>query len=304
MLPSREQGDPLGPMQRAAVELWAPGSYWHPGGLAWRARDLRGGPSQVLTLSGPVGPGWGWIEDGGHLNALVGPEDADGARLLAEWCVDTPAVGSLTAEVPSGARALRTALLAHGFTEAPQAPFSLDLRCAAGDVTGPPWLPGGYVVRPLADGEQDALVACHRASWDPHLLPWPASARPELPATAASPFSAEHLALVESTWPYRRELVLVVQAPGGALAASCIAWLDDHLGVAEVEPLGVVPAHRGLGLGRALCAAAGTAVAAAGGHELTIHARGDAGYPAARRLYERCGFRAVACTVPYVRPSR
>ena len=294
--------DPTGPleaMQRAAADLWAPGSFWHAGGLAWRARDLRSAASQVSLLDA----GWGWIEGGSHLDALVAAQDVDGARSLVDWFVGTAGDEPLAADVPSGSTALAEALRRSGFAKSPGAPYSVDLRCRAADVAEPPLPPDGYVVRPLADGEQEALVRCHRSAWDPHLLPWPPTRRPDLPADAASTFSLDDLALLEATWPYRRELVTVVEAPDGSLAASCIAWLDDRIGVAEVEPLGVVPAHRGRGLGRALCAGAAAAVTAAGGAELAIHPRGDDGYPAARRLYESCGFRAVARTMPYVRPG-
>lgn len=294
--------DPLVPMQRAAAALWSPGSFWHAGGLAWRGRDVRLDRAGIaLVGSESEVTGWGWIERGSHLNALVAARDDDSAQVLSRWFVHDAEPGPLTADVPSGARVLGAALAQLGFVEAPDAPFSVDLRCSPAGLIGPPALPDGYLVRPLATGEQQALVAAHCAAWNPHLLPWPQGSRPDLPPDAASSFSACDLALLEATWPYRRELVTVVEAPDGSLAGSCIAWLDDRLAVAEIEPLGVVPAHRGLGLGRALCAGAAAAVAACGGTELRIHPRGDAAYPAARRLYESCGFRAVGRTVPYFR---
>ncbi|MGN6757814.1 MAG: GNAT family N-acetyltransferase, partial [Thermomicrobiales bacterium] len=40
--------------------------------------------------------------------------------------------------------------------------------------------------------------------------------------------------------------------PGGELAGFCIGWLDDARRLAQVEPLGVVPAHQGQGIARAL----------------------------------------------------
>ena len=125
-----------------------------------------------------------------------------------------------------------------------------------------------------------------------------------LPAGAASSFDEVTLDRVERTWPYRRDLVTVVQAADGSFAASCIAWLDEATGTAEIEPLGVVPAHRGLGLGRALTLAAVENVARAGGSAVTIHPRGDEAYPSARRLYETCGFRSVGTAQELRRPGR
>lgn len=292
-------------MQRAAADLWAAGSFWHAGGLAWRAADVRADASHITLLgSGTEIAGWGWVQQGRHLDALIAAEDEEGADALSRWFIDSAGPGPLTADVASGARALAAALARVGFVPAPEAAFAVDLRCRATEVAAPPTLSGGLVVRALADGEQEAVVRCHRAAWDPHLLPWPPTRQPDLPSGATSSFSRAALDLLEATWPYRRELVTVVEAPDGSLVGSCIAWLDDRIGVAEIEPLGVVPDYRGRGIGRALCAGAAAAVAAAGGREVTLHARGDAGYPAARRLYESCGFRTVARTVPHVRSSR
>jgi ribosomal protein S18 acetylase RimI-like enzyme len=44
----------------------------------------------------------------------------------------------------------------------------------------------------------------------------------------------------------------VAVAPDGAIAAFCTIWFDDVTRSAYVEPLATVPAHRRLGLGRAL----------------------------------------------------
>lgn len=51
---------------------------------------------------------------------------------------------------------------------------------------------------------------------------------------------------------WRRDLDLVAIAPDGAVAAFCTIWFDDVTRSAYVEPLATVPAHRRLGLGRAL----------------------------------------------------
>jgi mycothiol synthase len=51
---------------------------------------------------------------------------------------------------------------------------------------------------------------------------------------------------------YRRDLDLVAVAPDGAIAAFCTLWFDDPTRSVCIEPLATVPAHRRLGLARAV----------------------------------------------------
>jgi mycothiol synthase len=51
---------------------------------------------------------------------------------------------------------------------------------------------------------------------------------------------------------YRRDLDLNVVAPDGSVAAFCTVWFDDVNRVCVFEPVGTVPAHQRLGLGKAV----------------------------------------------------
>jgi len=51
---------------------------------------------------------------------------------------------------------------------------------------------------------------------------------------------------------YARELDLVVESSRDELVAECIAWTDDVSQVGLIQPLGVDPDHRRLGLATAL----------------------------------------------------
>lgn len=51
---------------------------------------------------------------------------------------------------------------------------------------------------------------------------------------------------------YRRDLDLVAISAEGAVAAFCTVWFDDVTRSAYFEPVGTTPAHRRLGLGKAL----------------------------------------------------
>ncbi len=274
---------PLPAMQRAASALWAPGSWWHPGGLAWQRRSIEASP--VLLLDG----GWGWVSEGRHLDALVA--DLGVADEVVAWFLSVADGDVLTAD--AAAPHLAEALRRNGFRPDETAPFNVDMRRAATGVRVP--VPAGYALRAFAPGDEDAYVACHRAAWDPHRLPW--RDPPPLPPGAASTFDRATLDEVRATAPYRDDLVVVAVAEDGRFAACCIAWLDAGTGVAEIEPLGVVPEHRGRGLGRAVTLDATRRAGLAGAAEVTIHPRGDDAYPAARRLYASCGFTAVGRTV-------
>jgi GNAT superfamily N-acetyltransferase len=53
---------------------------------------------------------------------------------------------------------------------------------------------------------------------------------------------------------YNDELDLVVEAPDGSFAAFVTVRIDPETRMAELEPVGTHPDHRGLGLGKAVCA--------------------------------------------------
>ena len=101
--------------------------------------------------------------------------------------------------------------------------------------TEPPRLPAGYAfdhVRGEADVARRAAV--HRTVFDPT---WMTEARMRVVQTAST---------------YRPELDLVVVAPDASYAAFALLWLDEVNRAGVFEPVGVSPAHRRLGLGRAI----------------------------------------------------
>ena len=274
-------------MQDAASLMWPAGSPMTAGELAWALLTSTGEPEVRF-----FGPGWAW-RDGGTAVILAGhPVTAAGA--IAALPPRT------TVQAADGDALLRDALERAGYREVSDAPFSIDMRLATAEA-GPPVLPDGYLVRAAAEG--DDLLGVHRAAWRPADLPFAAGCAPSPDPQATSPLTAAMLAAVQDSWPYRPDLHIVVQTPGGGLAASCIAWLDPVTGIAAVEPLGVLPGHRRRGLAGALCLHAARLVRAAGGHELVIHARGDDAYPAPRGAYRRSGFTEAGRTRSYARPS-
>jgi GNAT superfamily N-acetyltransferase len=272
-------------MQDAASRLWGPGRRWTPGEIAWAL--LTGTDDQEVRFADD---GWAWRH--GDYVAILAADPASIVQGLPQWSAE------LKVQAADGDEALRAALQRAGYREVVTASFDLDMRLAAAPAAMPV-LPGGYRVRSADEG--DDLLGVHRAAWRPADLPFAPGRMPRVDPQAASSLTASALAAVQSAWPYRRDLHVVAEAPDGSLAASCIAWLDPATGTAAVEPLGVLPEHRRRGLAGALCLRAACLVAAAGGHELVIHPRGDAAYPAPRGAYLRCGFAEAGRTRIYAR---
>lgn len=294
MSPRRVDGrDDVEAVQRLASRLWPVG--WHPGGLGWAlARGQLA--DEVVAFEGADGvEGWAArsVHEPGELLAQVDPDRPAVAAAVADWLVAANG-GRATIEVHDGDPALGPALRRAGFAPRPGARVVGMFRPAGG--AHPPT--GGSTVRSVADDELAARVAVHRAAWRPSALPW-ADGRETDPA-AESSFTDAAYGAVRDTWLYRRDLDLVAVAPDGGLAGCCIAWFDAGTGVAEIEPLGVAPAHRRNGLAVAMCLEVASRVAALGGREIFINTGPREEYPGPGAAYAKAGFRPVERATTYV----
>ena len=281
--PYRGAGD-LRRMQALATRLWSESSYWHAGGLAWaRSQHLGREPEWPTRLWGEPEriDAWAWLHLPGHLELQLDPDRPQLAPEILAWFEATATAESLSVLVPDGHDALRIALLAQGYAPGDDdEPFWLDLRHDLRDPATPS-LPPGYRIRAVERGETARRAAVHRAAWE------------------RSRVSSQSYRTVMETWPYRRDLDLVVVDPEGELAASCLAWLEPDTASGELEPVGTDPRFRGRGLAAAVCLAALARLSGLGAREAMLHPRGDEGHPLPRRLYERLGFRAVNRTRTY-----
>jgi len=158
-----------------------------------------------------------------------------------------------------------------GYARDPDAPW-FQLNTRALDRLTEPGLPPGFRFLTAAQADPALVVAAHRAAWHP------------------SAFSAGSLDDVRSTWPYRDDLAVFIEAPDGRLAASALVWYDDVTRTAELEPVGTDPGFRGRGLGRAVSLLGLRAARDAGAAEAMVSCRGDERYPVPRRLYRSAGF--------------
>ncbi len=123
-----------------------------------------------------------------------------------------------------------TLLKRHGFTEQEEKTLRLTR-----DLTRPfekPNLPEGFTVRPLGSHEAAEAVALHRAAFGTDF------------------FTLEERRAIMQRPDYDPTLDLVVVAPDGTLAASCITEVNEGIGF--TDPLSTRPEYRRLGLARAL----------------------------------------------------
>jgi GNAT superfamily N-acetyltransferase len=150
------------------------------------------------------------------------------------------------------------------------------------DVEGPA-LPDGFQFRTADEAGPQAAVQAHVDAWAP------------------SSYTAEGYDGVRRIPTYRGDLHVLVEAPGGTMAASTVMWLDEANKTAEFEPVGTHPDYRRLGLGRAMLLHGMQLSREAGANHMTVACLGAPGHPAARGLYYSVGFRMFTRDVPLIK---
>ncbi len=237
-------------LQRLTSRLWPSGGH-HPGGLGWALAIDELYPQIHLAIEGEELVGWA----GRSTRALevhVDPAASDAVRPLVEWALENAAVDEpVSVHLFDGDDAVQEAIATAGFSADPARPLLYGMFHDAIPVAPPP--PPGYRIRGLRRGEERARVEAHRAAWRPATLPWPADVLGTVSPQLTSKFNTEKFEAVRRAWLYDEDLDLVVEGPDGAFAGCCTVWWDPSLGVAEIEPLGVLPGHRRRGLAAALC---------------------------------------------------
>ncbi|MCL5116277.1 MAG: GNAT family N-acetyltransferase [Firmicutes bacterium] len=146
-----------------------------------------------------------------------------------------------------------------------------------------PVLPGGFRFRTAAEVGSAAATRAHVDAWYP------------------STFTETSMAGVQSMWPYRDDLHVLIEAPDGTLVATAIIWFDPVTRTAEFEPVGTHRAHRRQGLATALLWHGMHRARDAGAETMLVACVGAAGRPAARELYYGVGFEPFARDVPHVK---
>jgi len=243
--------------------------------LQWLLRRLGRGEFSVLRwLDGDLLAGFA-VDDSGYVSIHAATPSLDQHLKLLELTESyRREKGQTTIEVSvwDDDRELLSALRALGYE--PSGTSGRELIYELGDATPEPRLPEGFSMRSLEPKLDQAYVELHRAAWST----W-----------APSTYDREMHASVTSMPDFERELVPIVAAPDGTLAAYCVAWFDPQTQTVEIEPLGTRPEFRRLGLARAIV------------HEVqrrstersatTVMVWSVSKNPEARRVYESAGFR-------------
>jgi mycothiol synthase len=144
-------------------------------------------------------------------------------------------------------------------------------------------LPAGFIIRPLA-GEREvaAYVELHQAVFESKNM------------TAA--WRARTLRRPE----YLPDLDLVAVGPDGRLVAFCVGWLSkssEGYSSGQIEPLGVHPDFRELGLGRAILSEGLRRLYLRGAD--SVYVETDQYRDAALDLYQAVGFRPIRDVLAY-----
>jgi GNAT superfamily N-acetyltransferase len=301
---NRYAGKPdLRAMQHLSSRIWSPASRWHAGDLAWGRFQHAGREPEYPTMLWRAGDrtvAWGWIELPDHLSLTVDPEHAHLASEVLTWFAETAPGAARTVTVSDAELHLVSALAHHGYRQANDGPFFIQMTHDL-DRLPEPVVPPGYRLRTVADEDVRRRVTAHRAAFHP------------------SRVTEESYRSVRDAWPYQAGLDWFAEpesadpetdpkaeggsaggpeagSAGGSAAAFCLVWLDDTNGAALIEPVGTQPSHRGRGLARAVCLAALRAARDAGATRAVVCPRGDDAYPIPARLYRGLGFRDVART--------
>ncbi|AKU91979.1 GNAT family N-acetyltransferase [Vulgatibacter incomptus] len=270
---------------RAAWKERGPHVPFTAGDLQWRMnRNDLVRMEHIRLWEAPDGTllGFAWRYARGEIDVLFHPA-SHAERLVPEvieWSESLeeprPTIWAL-----EGDRQLAEALVDAGL--APTGGCYLHLARPVRELELRPTLPPGFSLRGVDAGELAARAAAHRAAFGSERL-------------QASIYER----LVRAPL-YRPEHDVVALTPEGEMAAFALGWFDPATGVGELEPVGTVPAWRGLGLARAASMDALRRMAEAGARLALVYAL--ATDPVSSRLYQSIGLQIVDRNLSYARPA-
>jgi len=215
-----------------------PHAFLHTGGLQWLLRRLGRETFGVFRwVDGDALAGF-TVEDDGYVMIQAASPSLDQHLALldqAESQLRRRGQAAIEVSVWDGDRELLAALEPRGYKLS--GTYGHELVRELADEPSAPRLPAGFSMGWLEPQLDDAYVELHRASWS---------------TKAPSTYDRRLHASVTAMPDFERELVPIIAAPDGTLAAYCIAWFDPRTQTVEIEPLGTHPDYRRLGLARAI----------------------------------------------------
>ena len=216
-----------------------PAAIFHPGGLQWWLRRIGRPGFEVAVLSdGDELVGMALRDQDDLIVQTDRAHPGDRGELLAwaEGRARESAEPEVFVSVAEADDNLRDLLSRRGYEPTERYEYELVNELVGEPVS--PELPRGHEMISLTPALADAHVALHRAAWS----------RPNAPSTYDR---AQHDA-VTGMPDFRYDLVPIVRAADGTLAAYCMSWWDERSASVEIEPLGTHPDYRRLGLARAI----------------------------------------------------
>lgn len=215
------------------------GAIFHPGGLQWWLRRVgRPGFEVAVLVEDDASVGLA-LRDETDVIVQTDAAHAEDRRELLAWVesrVRRAAEAEIFLSVADGDDGLQRTVLSRGY--APSERYGYELVYDLAPDPSAPELPPGFDMISLTPALADRYVALHRAAWS----------RPNAPST----YDRRQHHIVTAMPDFRYDLVPIVAAPDGALAAYCMSWWDPRSASVEIEPLGTHPDFRRKGLARAI----------------------------------------------------
>jgi GNAT superfamily N-acetyltransferase len=270
-------------MQRLVQTCWSLESRFHVGDLAWqRSQGIDENWPTMLWQSDGETVAWGWAHPPGHLYLAVRRDRVELLADVLDWFERAVDGAELSVDVLDREAHLIEALSARGFLKKEGGPFDLHVVLDLGELQARPRLPTGLLPRSMADARDiERRVASHRAAWHP------------------SAMTVERYRRVMAAWPYDAKLDWMIEIADGRFVANCCLWHDRANGVALLEPVGVDPGFRRLGLARAVILNALHELRDQGAKRAITYPRGDELYPFTKPLYLGLGFKPYARTITF-----
>lgn len=252
-------------------------AIFHPGGLQWWLRRIGRRGFEVTALFDDdqlVGMA---LRDESDVVVETDRAHTNDRRELLAWAEDSIRENGdpeMFVWVPAGDDHLRQLAVSRGYEPTDQYGYELVHDLIAEPDTSD--IPRGFEIISLTPALAEAYIALHRLAWS----------RPNVPST----YDRRQHDTVTAMPDFRYDLVPIVKAPDGTLAAYCISWWDPRSASVEIEPLGTHPDYRRMGLARAI-------VREVARRAWKLHAKyvlvwGSSTNPEAKALYLSAGMRS------------